>query len=126
MESRGAEKRNAKQTARVLSRRCFLCRRSLDPLPTTRLFLDKRSGTPLANEIPSPDEKLHGQIPPPRARRMQAIRVTPASGDDTSSPHTGETPTDYSHATLAGCVATRGHAARDIPTPTVFAPDARA
>jgi len=53
---------------------------------------------------------------------MQAIRVTPASGDDTSSPHTGETPTDYSHATLAGCVATRGHAARDIPTPTVFAP----
>lgn len=81
---------------------------------------------PLANEIPSPDEKLQGQISPPRARRMQAIRVTPASGDDTSSPHTGETPTDYSHATLAGCVATRGHAARDIPTPTVFAPDARA
>ena len=35
---------------------------------------------PLANEIPSPDEKLRGQIPPPRARRMQAIRVTPASG----------------------------------------------
>jgi len=52
---------------------------------------------------------------------MPAIRVRSASGDDTSCPHTGETPTDYSHATLAGCVATRGHAARDIPTPTVFA-----
>ena len=57
---------------------------------------------------------------------MQAIRVATASGDETSSPHTGDTPTDYAHDTLAGCVATRGHAARDIPTPTVFAPDARA
>jgi hypothetical protein len=57
---------------------------------------------------------------------MQAIRVATASGDETSSPHSGETPTDYSHATLAGCVATRGHAARDIPTPTVFAPLTRA
>ena len=35
---------------------------------------------------------------------MQAIRVATASGDETSSPHTGDTPTDYAHDTLAGCV----------------------
>jgi len=55
---------------------------------------------------------------------MQAIRVATASGDETSSPHSGETPTDYSHATLAGCVATRGHAARGHPRLDRFRSDA--
>ena len=56
---------------------------------------------------------------------MQAIRVTPASGDDTPSPHTGETPTDYSHATLAGCVA-RADTPRATSPPRPFSLPTRA
>ena len=99
-------------------------RRSLDPLPTRLFSITLRH--PLANEIPSPDEKLQGQIPPPRARRMQAIRVTPLGGRHLVPPHRRDPHGLLARHARRVRVATRGHAARDIPTPTVFAPDARA